>query len=81
MAQQDRMGKDIRRLAELTESSLEEARAQRPEPVIQWLLPGGREATDAIEMTGEQLLRPLYVDSIRRPRAATSVSDASAGAG
>jgi hypothetical protein len=59
MAQQDRMGKDIRRLAELTESSLEEARAQRPEPVIQWLLPGGREATDAIDDWRTAVAAPL----------------------
>jgi hypothetical protein len=40
---QGQMAEDIRRLAELTESSIEEARAQRPEPVVFFLI--GRDGT------------------------------------
>ncbi len=38
---QRQLAKDVKRLAELTESSLEEARAQRPEPVVGFVIQDG----------------------------------------
>jgi hypothetical protein len=46
--QQATIAKDLRLLAELTESSLEEARAQKPEPTVQFLVPGDAATTEAL---------------------------------
>ena len=63
-AEQREMAGDIRRLAELTESSIEEARAQRPEPVVHFLVGKERTPADAAVLERKRLVRELDVEAI-----------------
>ena len=61
--EQRQMADDLRRLAELTESSIEEARAQRPEPIVTFVLQDGETSRGAlIERT--RLSREVDVERI-----------------
>jgi hypothetical protein len=60
--QQRQMADDIRRLTELTQGSIEEARAQRPEPVVRFLLKG--EGVEGLSLTRSRLDRELDVEAI-----------------
>lgn len=61
--EQRQMADDLRRLAELTENSIEEARAQRPDPVVRFLAAKG-EAADAILIERTRLERAIDVEAI-----------------
>src|SRR5665213_2173301 len=60
--QQRQMADDIRRLTELTQGSIEEARAQRPEPVVRFRLKG--EGVEGLSLTRSRLDRELDVEAI-----------------
>lgn len=62
--QQEQAASDIRRLAELTESSLEEARAQRPEPVVEFIYGKERASAPSIVVTRRRFARTLDVEKI-----------------
>jgi hypothetical protein len=64
LKQQVQMAEDIRRLAELTETSLEEARAQRPQPAVQWLIGSDRTPSDEGVLTRKRVDRLLEVEQI-----------------
>jgi hypothetical protein len=61
---QEQMADDIKRLAELTESSIEEARAQRPDPSIQFWISHRREATEVMTIRRTRLVRHVDEDEI-----------------
>jgi hypothetical protein len=61
---QAQMAEDIRLLAELTESSLEEARAQRPLPVVHFLLGNEGETADGAVITRKRSERTIDVERI-----------------
>lgn len=60
--QQQQMGEDIRRLTELTEGSIEEARAQRPAPVVRFAVTN--HGADAASLRRTRLDRELDVEAI-----------------
>jgi len=60
--QQRQMADDVRRLTELTQGSIEEARAQRPEPSVSFLV--NRHRADAATLTRTRVDRTLDVDAI-----------------
>ncbi len=62
--QQEQASSDIRRLAELTESSLEEARAQKPEPVVEFIYGKERASASSIVVTRRRFARSLDVEKI-----------------
>ncbi len=61
--QQKQLANDIHLLAELTEGSLEEARAQRPEPVVRLAVGDGEPATSA-RLNRVWIARPVEVERI-----------------
>jgi hypothetical protein len=63
-AKQREMAGDIRRLAELAESSIEKARAQRPEPVVHFLVGKERTPADAAILERKRLVRELDIEAI-----------------
>jgi hypothetical protein len=79
--QQHLMAGDIRRLAELTESSLEEARAQRPDPLVLFLASQRddheeRVPTEQAVLQRTRLLREIDVEAIvarERERALSTI--------
>lgn len=62
--QQEQAASDIRRLAELTESSLEEARAMKPELVVRFVVEKARISADSAIWTRTRFNRELDVDRI-----------------
>src|SRR5438270_4930195 len=64
LEQQAQMSEDIRRLAELTETSLEDARAQRPRPAVHWLIGDDRTPSDKAVLTRERVLRSVEIEQI-----------------
>lgn len=62
--QQEQAASDIRRLAELTESSLEEARAQKPEPIVQFIVGEERDAAPGVIVTRRRFARTIDVGKI-----------------
>jgi hypothetical protein len=61
--EQRQMADDVRRLAELSESSLEEARAHKPEPAVGFLLRGGESAVSA-KLERKREIREIDLDAI-----------------
>jgi predicted outer membrane lipoprotein len=55
---------DVRRLAELTESSLEEARAQKPEPVVRFVVEKERLSAKGAIVTRKRFAREIQVQEI-----------------
>lgn len=62
--QQEQAAADIRRLAELTESSLDEARAQKPEPVVKFVVGDERTSVSEAVVERKRLVRDLGVEKI-----------------
>lgn len=62
--QQEQAAADIRRLAELTESSLEEARAQRPEPIVRWVVGEERRSVTEAVVERKRLRRTIDIERI-----------------
>jgi hypothetical protein len=62
--QQEQAASDIRRLAELTESSLEEARAQKPEPVVEFIYGKERASASSIVVTRRRFARSLEIETM-----------------
>lgn len=60
--QQKQMADDIRRLTELTEGSIEEARAQRPAPELRFAVKN--QGVEAASLARTRIERPLDVDAI-----------------
>jgi hypothetical protein len=61
--QQRQIASDLRRLAELTETSLEEARAQRPEPAVSFVITGNESAT-SVRLTRKHVDRAVAVEGV-----------------
>jgi len=62
--QQQQAAADIRRLAELTESSLEEARAQKPEPVVQFIVGKEQASAGGAIYTRKRFARSIQVEKV-----------------
>ena len=62
VAQQRALAADVKRLAELTESSLDEARAQKPEPSVQFRLKDG--LASEVRWPRQRDTRSIDIDSI-----------------
>ncbi len=68
--QQQQAAADIRRLAELTESSLEEARAQKPEPVVQFIVGKEQASAGGAIYTRKRFARSIQVEKVAQEREA-----------
>lgn len=70
--EQRQMATDIRQLAELTGSSIEEARAQRPKPAIRFLMNG--EGFDGLKIERVSLDRSVDVETIVKAERAKAMA-------
>lgn len=74
----ERMARDVRRLAELTETSIEEARAQRPDPSVLFVADESGSPTRSILIERKRLLRDFDVEAIvtaERERALATIPE------
>jgi hypothetical protein len=78
----NQMAEDIGRLAELTESSMQEARALKPDPTVAFLFDNGRTRAPGVVLTRRRQARSLDFESIvsgERKRALATLPELAKG--